>query len=64
MEKIALQFQTPQDLSSFRKLIEDPCATIIKDLILVCNLTNLEIAKAMNSFGAMVIEPPKEKASR
>lgn len=64
MEKVTLQFQTPQDLSSFRKLIEDPCATIIKDLILVCNLTNLEIARAMNSFGAMVIAESKEKTSR
>jgi hypothetical protein len=55
MERVILQFQTPQDLIGFRK---QAGAVIIKsdvtNLILHCDCTKEVIAIAINEFGAVV----------
>jgi hypothetical protein len=57
MERVTLQFQTPQDLTNFRKsVIDKPIQTDIHNLTLTCDCSLTDIALAMNSFGAKVIE--------
>ena len=56
MELITLQFQTPQDLSGFRKMIDKKIVEInIKELIITCHCDLPDVANAMNYFGAKVI---------
>jgi hypothetical protein len=56
MEKVKLQFQTPQDLTHFRKSVKDGILEIdIANLTLICDCTKIDIARAMNN-GATVIE--------
>ena len=56
MEIITLQFQTPQDLATFRKLLGTDIiqSADIANLTLSCNCSKLEIAKAMNIFKAEI----------
>jgi hypothetical protein len=57
METITLQFQTPQDLSGFRKVAKIKVTEVsIRELTVVCDCENTDIALAMNSFGAVVIK--------
>ena len=56
-ETLMLQFQTPQDLTGFRKAAsESILKTDIKNLIVVCNCSDKNVALAMNNFGAMVVQ--------
>ncbi|MDB5197397.1 MAG: hypothetical protein JWP88_1768 [Flaviaesturariibacter sp.] len=56
-EKVTLQFQTPQDLTNFRKSLDArQVRTDIPNLRLTCECTKNDLALAMNSFGAKVIE--------
>ena len=56
-ETLKLQFQTPQDLTGFRKAASDSILqTDIKNLIVVCHCSDKNVALAMNNFGAMVVE--------
>ncbi|MDB5253397.1 MAG: hypothetical protein JWP27_2566 [Flaviaesturariibacter sp.] len=60
MERVTLQFQTPQDLTNFRKsVLGKPIETDIHNLTLTCECSPTDIALAMNSFGARVIEKGK-----
>jgi hypothetical protein len=56
MERVTLQFQTPQDLSNFRKAACEIKEVNIRELTMVCECTKKEIARAMNYYGALVIE--------
>jgi hypothetical protein len=56
MERVTLQFQTPQDLSNFRKAACDIKEVNIRDLTMICECTDTEIARAMNYYGAVVIK--------
>jgi hypothetical protein len=56
MEEVKLQFQTPHDLSAYRKTISTVIKTNIADLQITCKCTKDDIALAMNNFGATVIE--------
>ncbi|HYH16829.1 MAG TPA: hypothetical protein VD794_16470 [Flavisolibacter sp.] len=56
MDTITLQFQTPQDLSGFRKMAGNKIVEVnIKELVLTCHCNLPDIANAMNYFGAKVI---------
>ena len=56
-ELVTLQFQTPQDMTNFRKSIQHEITKVdIANLRLSC-CTKEDIALAMNSFGAKVVEP-------
>lgn len=56
METVTLPFQTPYDLSSFRKRAADNIVEVpIKDLTLICNCKMPYIVQAMNYFGAKVL---------
>jgi hypothetical protein len=56
MEKVKLQFQTPQDLTQFRKTVQEGILEVdIANLTLVCDCTKIDIARAMNN-GAVVVE--------
>jgi hypothetical protein len=56
MEIVKLQFQTPQDLTHFRKSVQEGILEIdIANLTLVCDCTKIDIARAMNN-GATVVE--------
>lgn len=57
METITLQFQTPQDLTNFRKSVNHKTNKIdILNLRLTCQYTPEDVALAINSFGAKVVE--------
>lgn len=56
MDKVTLQFQTPQDLTGFRKAACEIKEVNIRELTMVCECTKQEIARAMNYYGATVIE--------
>jgi hypothetical protein len=56
MEKVTLQFQTPQDLSNFRKAACEIKEINIRELTMLCECTQVEIARAMNYYGARVIK--------
>jgi hypothetical protein len=59
MEKVKLQFQTPQDLANFRnfagiKIVK----TEVVNLVLHCECDKELIAVAITKFGAMVTDLP------
>ena len=57
MELVTLQFQTPQDLTNFRKsVIHKENKIDIANLRLTCQCTAEDLALAMNSFGAKVLK--------
>ena len=57
MEFVTLQFQTPQDLTNFRKaVIHKPNKIDIPNLRLTCECDKHNVALAMNNYGARVIE--------
>ena len=61
MELVKIQFQTPQDLTGFRKVVKSKIdQTNIADLYIVCQCSKEEIAIAMNHFGGRVIGTKKE----
>ena len=54
---VTLQFQTPQDLTAFRQaVVARNVKTDIANLRLSCECSQDDIALAMNSFGAKVVE--------
>jgi hypothetical protein len=54
---VTLQFQTPQDLTNFRKAVtHKPNKIDIANLRLVCECDKHNVALAMNNYGAVVIE--------
>ena len=56
-ELVTLQFQTPHDLTTFRQAVKARnLKTDIANLRLTCECTKQDIALAMNSYGAKVIE--------
>lgn len=56
MEIVTLQFQTPQDLTAFRKSMNEGVIKVdIHNLTLLCDCSKVDIARAMNN-GAIVIE--------
>ncbi|TCJ16538.1 hypothetical protein EPD60_07275 [Flaviaesturariibacter flavus] len=55
--KVTIQFQTPQDFTRFRSLVDNNI--IEKDLInlsITCNCSDKEVAYAMNYLDAKVIQ--------
>jgi hypothetical protein len=61
MEKLKLQFQTPQDFQGFRKMVPDSIVSVnIAELTITCTCTKEEIAYAMGRFDAKVIETIKD----
>jgi hypothetical protein len=59
MDIITLQFQTPQDLTGFRKMVEGKLLGVnVKELTITCHCSLPDIAHAMNYYGAKVIESP------
>jgi hypothetical protein len=63
MDTITLQFQTPQDLSGFRKMAGSKVTQVsIKDLTLTCSCSMKDIAHAINVFGAVAIDAIEKKA--
>jgi hypothetical protein len=60
MELVILQFQTPHDLTGFRKAVAaKKLTTDIANRRITCDCSKEDIALAMNTFGAKVIEQPK-----
>lgn len=60
MEKVFIQFQTPQDLSNFRKQAKDKIfKTEISDLVLHCECDKELIAIAITKYGAIVKDIPR-----
>lgn len=56
MEKVSLQFQTPQDLSNFRKFVKVGITDFnIANLQLTCEGEKEIIAMAITSYGAKII---------
>jgi hypothetical protein len=57
MEKVTLQFQTPQNLTGFRKLLSgDAKFTVdVANLTITCSCSQLDIEKAIKNFGAVII---------
>lgn len=52
-----LQFQTPQDLSAFRKFAKDGISDLnIVELQLTCDCAKEIIAQAITAYGAIVIK--------
>jgi hypothetical protein len=57
MQQITLQFETPQDLAGFRKLVQTSSFEInIRELTMICDCTPSEIAIALKTYGAKVIQ--------
>lgn len=57
MDKVILQFQTPQDLSAFRKFAKDGVSDVnIAELQLTCNCSKEIIGQAITAYGATVIK--------
>ena len=55
MEYVKLQFQTPQDFQKFRKMAtESIVSTSIAGLYIICNCKMIDVATAINQFGAIV----------
>ncbi|HYH14758.1 MAG TPA: hypothetical protein VD794_06055 [Flavisolibacter sp.] len=64
MQTIILQFQTPQDLSGFRKMAADYITDVsILHLTIRCKCNLPEIALAMNYYGAKVLDNQKPTQS-
>jgi hypothetical protein len=56
MQSIILQFQTPQDLAGFRKMVSEQITEVnILNLTIRCMCNLPEIALAMNYYGAKVV---------
>ncbi|RYZ26708.1 MAG: hypothetical protein EOP49_43115 [Sphingobacteriales bacterium] len=61
MEKVILQFQTPQDFQSFRKMAGESIISVsIVELSIICNCALVDIASAINQFGAVVRDAPTQ----
>jgi hypothetical protein len=61
MEKVKVQFQTPQDFQKFRKMaIESIVSVSIPDLYVICKCAMLDVATAINQFGATVTDVPEQ----
>ncbi|RYY39592.1 MAG: hypothetical protein EOO08_09815 [Chitinophagaceae bacterium] len=61
MEHVKVQFQTPQDFQQFRKMTPDAIVSMsIADLFVICNCELLDIAHAINQFGAVVTDMPAD----
>jgi hypothetical protein len=61
MEKVKVQFQTPQDFQKFRKMaIESIVSVSIPDLYVICECAMLDVATAINQFGAIVTDVPEQ----
>jgi hypothetical protein len=61
MEKVKVQFQTPQDFQKFRKMaIESIVSVSIADLYVICKCATLDVATAINQFGAVVTDVPEQ----
>ncbi|GAB4091125.1 hypothetical protein [Flaviaesturariibacter terrae] len=59
MENVKLQFQTPQDFQSFRKMASEGIVfASIAGLYIICNCELIDIASAINQFGAIVTDGP------
>jgi hypothetical protein len=59
MKTITLQFQTPQDLSGFRKMAVLKIIEVqIKELRLACECSMLDLEKEINYYGAKIIDTP------
>jgi hypothetical protein len=61
MENVKVQFQTPQDFQKFRKMaIESIVSVSIPDLYVICKCAMLDVATAINQFGATVTDVPEQ----
>jgi hypothetical protein len=59
MEIISLQFQTPQALTSFRKLANiKVIRTDVTELVIYCECTPENMELAMKHYGAVVKKEP------
>lgn len=57
MELVSLQFQTPQDLASFRQVVKSRTVRVdLKELHLVCHCSESDIELAVNHYHAVVLE--------
>jgi|GEM_PF-2326499 len=58
-DTVILQFQTPQDFQSFRKMAAESIVSVsIAELSIVCKCAMIDIANAINQFGATVTDAP------
>jgi hypothetical protein len=59
MQYVKVQFQTPQDFQSFRKMATDNIVSAsIAELYIICRPANLDVASAINHFGAIITDMP------
>jgi Chloramphenicol O-acetyltransferase len=57
MELVKIQFQTPQDLTGFRKVVKTQILEFnIAQLFIICQCSKEQIAIAMNYFGGKIVE--------
>ena len=57
MELVSLQFQTPQDLASFRQVVKSRTVRVdLKELHLVCHCSESDIELAVNHYHAVILE--------
>jgi hypothetical protein len=57
MDKVILQFQTPQDLSAFRKFAKEGISDLnIVELQLTCDCSKEIIGQAITGYGATVVK--------
>ncbi|HEY0749740.1 MAG TPA: hypothetical protein VGD26_01215 [Chitinophagaceae bacterium] len=60
MELVSLQFQTPQDLASFRQVVKSRTVRVdLKELHLVCHCSESDIELAVNHYHAVILERVK-----
>jgi hypothetical protein len=65
MERVKVQFQTPQDFQKFRKMATSSIVSVsIPGLYVICNCELLDIASAINQFGATVTDMPAPPDAR
>ena len=62
MELVSLQFQTPQDLASFRQVVKSRTVRVdLKELHLVCHCSESDIELAVNHYHAVILERVKRE---
>ena len=65
MEKVALQFQTPQDLYNFRRSCT---GTILKvdfaNLVVYCECSKIDVSNAITRYGAVMTDFPNDDTTK
>jgi hypothetical protein len=63
MQYVKVQFQTPQDFQTFRKMATDNIVSVsIAELYIICKGATLDIATAINHLGAIITDLPVDSS--